>query len=152
MTKSMIGNNGTLSLSGLLASVSLTQNAGITNTATCTGVLYPTKTYTAGSNETWPYMTGTTTGTSGSASQIGWKYKTCSSSGTLLPTTGSSADTDWYYVCANMPGATFDAYCHWTACAAGYTVITGSTPSCKANLLPPTLSYPQNGGYGLPVA
>lgn len=146
MQGQMVGNDGTATLSGILATVSLVQNTSSANTnVSCSGVLNPSATYLAGVNEVWPYMSGTTVGT-----QVGWKYKTCNSG--MKPTTGTSSDSDWYYVCANISGGQFDASCHWTGCMNGYTAVAGTTPTCKANLLAPTGSYPQSGAFNLPVS
>lgn len=147
----MVANNGSTTLSGVLATTTLLQKSASTpsSNGSCAGVLYPGQTYADGENEVWPYMSGTTVG-----SRIGWKYKTCNgSTGNMAPNNATASASDWNYVCASINGATFDSTCVWQGCVSGYTAVTagGTAPSCKADLLAPTLSYPQNGAYGLPV-
>lgn len=149
MNGKMTSNDGTLSLTGVLAKVTLVENTNTpSGNLSCNGIQDTSHIYFPGENEVWPYMAGTTL-----SSQIGWKYKNCDgTAGTMKPTVATAADTDWYYICATIPGVVYDASCHWTGCATGYTAVPGVNPSCKMNLLAPVLSYPQNGAYGLPTA
>ena len=65
-------------------------------------------------------MNGTTIG-----SQIGWKYKTCTS-GSWSPNTNSGATEDWSYGCATIPHAVYGTGCVWSGCASGFVPMDGS--------------------------
>lgn len=57
MNGKMISNDGTLSLTGLLASVTLVENTNTTaGNLSCNGIYVPAHAYFPGENEVWPYM------------------------------------------------------------------------------------------------
>lgn len=135
------GGDGSFGIANLLANVPLVETGTGTAFLSCLGTYYTSNLYQSGENEVLPYMGGTSIN-----AQIGWQYHTCDGN------TGNMSAVK--YSCANISGAVFDATCRWTGCQSGYVPVqspSSGAPACRADLLPPTLAYPQNGAYGLPA-